>query len=499
MRSYSLFPLRPIGRMAVALMFIPGLLVGAVQSRSAPAAELPLPAARTVSFTVSQGTWLSLDVSPDGRTILFELLGDLYTMSIDGGAAQAITRGMAFDSEPRYSPDGRSIAFVSDRDGADNVWIADADGEHPVQVTHGRASAYVSPTWSADGRYLLVSERRRGPIFELWEYDRSGGEGVPLVRSEAGADPPARVATNVLGPSVSPDGRYVYYAVRSGTVAQGHNRRDFLQTFPMWQVGRLDLETRETRVITRAQGGGIRPLVSPDGRRLVYGSRLDGRTGLRLRDLQSGDDRWLVYPWNATIRNRAHRRGICCPIMHSSPTAAPSSYPLAAGRIAWIWPPERVARSSSQPGSSKSWGPAWPRRIAWPTDRSTFTTSDSRPCRPMGSGSRSPPSDAHGSRTGREAHRGCSTPTARLPSCLPGHPTDAGLPSFPGIATVDSCGRFPPREGRLYAFRRGLRTTPTRSGPGRPRDHRPGGVARGSARARAEPSRRPRLDIGRRR
>ena len=68
---------------------------------------LPMEPTRTVAFTTDEGTWLSLDVSPDGKTIIFELLGDLYTLPYRGGKATRITSGMAFDSQPSYSPDGK--------------------------------------------------------------------------------------------------------------------------------------------------------------------------------------------------------------------------------------------------------------------------------------------------------------------------------------------------------------------------------------------------------
>ncbi len=75
---------------------------------------LPLKPTRTVDFTTSEGTWISLDVSPDGQTLVFELLGDLYTLPLSGGEAKRITSGPAFDSQPRYSPDGKKIVFLSD-------------------------------------------------------------------------------------------------------------------------------------------------------------------------------------------------------------------------------------------------------------------------------------------------------------------------------------------------------------------------------------------------
>ncbi|PYQ24940.1 MAG: amidohydrolase, partial [Acidobacteria bacterium] len=120
--------------------------------------------ARKVEFTTDEGTWLSLDVSPDGKTILFELLGDLYAIPIEGGPAKRITGGMPFDSQPRYSPDGKTIAFISDRDGADNVWIARPDGSEPRQISKDQQSLFASPSWTPDGKYVIASRQTALPV-----------------------------------------------------------------------------------------------------------------------------------------------------------------------------------------------------------------------------------------------------------------------------------------------------------------------------------------------
>src|SRR5579863_8581676 len=119
--------------------------------------DLPLTPTRTVEFTTDEGTWISLDISPDGQTLIFDLLGDLYTMPVSGGEAKKITSGLAFSSQPRYSPDGKLITFVSDRSGAENVWISNADGSNPLQLSHDEQVEFTSPAFSPDGQFVLAS------------------------------------------------------------------------------------------------------------------------------------------------------------------------------------------------------------------------------------------------------------------------------------------------------------------------------------------------------
>ena len=143
---------------------------------------LPLEAGRAVSFTTDEGSWLSLDVSPDGQTLVFELLGDLYTVPISGGTATPVTSGMAFDSQPRYSPDGTKLLFISDRSGSNNLWVIDFAREDTLQVTKGKTSRYESPEWAPDGKYIVVSKSngRFGPT-KLWLLHADGGSGVALI------------------------------------------------------------------------------------------------------------------------------------------------------------------------------------------------------------------------------------------------------------------------------------------------------------------------------
>ena len=161
--------------------------------------SLPLKTDRTVSFETSEGTWISLDVSPDGKTIVFELSGDLYTMPVTGGAATRITSGPAFDSQPRWSPDGKRLVFLSDRSGAENIWLCDPDGSHSKALTKATNNLYASPDWTPDGKYIVVSRTSGvlGSVYELWLIHKDGGSGAAMLRVQAGPNQPPPM--NTLG------------------------------------------------------------------------------------------------------------------------------------------------------------------------------------------------------------------------------------------------------------------------------------------------------------
>src|ERR1043166_2804800 len=255
--------------------------------------SLPLRTTREVSFETTEGTWISLDVAPDGQTIVFELLGDLYTMPIAGGTATRITSGPAFDSQPRYSPDGKQIVFLSDRNGSENVWLCDSDGRNTKAVTKGDRSLFASPEWTPDGQYIVVSKTQMplGSTYELWLMHKDGGSGISITKDDRGFAPgqPGRTGTNALGAAFGPDARYIWYARHRGGF--GYNL-----TFPKWEIAIQDRQTGRVYNQTDLYGGAMRPVLSPDGKWLVYVTRYDAETGIRLRNLQTGDERWLVYP-----------------------------------------------------------------------------------------------------------------------------------------------------------------------------------------------------------
>jgi Tol biopolymer transport system component/imidazolonepropionase-like amidohydrolase len=248
---------------------------------------LPLKPTRTLEFTTNTGSWLSVDVSPDGETLVFDLLGDIYTMPAAGGEATPLTQGMAVDAQPRFSPDGTRIVFTSDRSGGEGVWIISLDRSDTTQITSGKRDKYDSPDWSPDGRYVFYT---KGTKLHMSHVD--GGSGIEVMRQPEGAGGGGRGgASNLrhMGAAVSPDGRYVWFAQRSG-------QWQYNTALPDYQLVVYDRETGETSSRSSRIGSAFRPTLSPDGRWLVYGTRYEGQTGLVLRDLQDGSEKWLAYP-----------------------------------------------------------------------------------------------------------------------------------------------------------------------------------------------------------
>ncbi len=255
--------------------------------------DLPLKAERTIAFNTKEVTWMSLDIAPDGKSIVFELLGDLYTLPITGGKATRITSGLALDTQPRYSPDGKRIVFVSDRTGNENLWLlemgktindttAAVDSTGLLQLTKGAGSAYASPEWTPDGNYIIASKLTSGlGVNHLWMYHVEGGSGVDLNAKEK--------ERNAIGAAFGADGRYIYISTKVGRWGYDLRSLDF-------QIAMYDRDNGKVFPLSGQVGGGVRPAVSPDGKWLVYASRSDAKTGYRLRNLESGAEQWLAYP-----------------------------------------------------------------------------------------------------------------------------------------------------------------------------------------------------------
>ncbi len=273
---------------------------------------------REINFSTSEGTWMSADLSPDGSWIVFDLLGHIYRMPASGGDAVAITQnsGVALNFQPRISPDGRTIAFITDRRGQYNLWLMNADGSSPRPVFSDLNVAAYEPAWTPDGQFIVVRRAARGgggggeggaAAGGIWMYHRDGGSGTQLVAAGAGGNNSAPA-----WPTISGDGRFLFYQVGMNVeprepLAGSLQLRRF--TFKTGEV--VDITAGESGSAAAARfssGGAAAPEVSPDGRWLAFarqipdgvlefkGHRFGPRTALWLRDLRSGAERLLMDP-----------------------------------------------------------------------------------------------------------------------------------------------------------------------------------------------------------
>ncbi len=244
-----------------------------------------------VPIQTDDATWMDVDVSPDGRTIAFTVLGDIYTMPITGGPPRRIAEGLAWEVHPRFSPDGRRIAFTSDRGGADNIWVMNADGSDKRQVTKEDFRLLNQPTWSPDGRFIVAKKhfttQRSLGTGELWMYHVSGGGGVAIVER---AD---EALQKELGePVYAPDGGAVYYT-RNTTPGKTFIYAQDSQS-GIFAIEKVDLETGEVTTAVDGFGGAVRPAPSPDGTEIAFVRRDKDQSQLWIKDIASGRER-MIY------------------------------------------------------------------------------------------------------------------------------------------------------------------------------------------------------------
>jgi Tol biopolymer transport system component len=391
---------------ALAVLLVPTPFAQSRQDNDKAAADatrsrsLPLITPRRLSFTATEGTWLSLNLSPDGQTLVFELLGDLYTLPVAGGEATRITNGQAYDMQPAFSPDGRRIAFISDRNGSENVWIANADGTKVRAVTTTERENYMSPIWTPDGEYVIAAKGA-----QLWLYHQNGGSGVQMTgaAAPAAAGAAAPAAPALVGPAFSPDPRFLWVNVRGNVPAGFITRtsedpsdanydphrdiRSSARQVGPYQIGQFDRQTGRLHVRTHEHEGAFRPVPSPDGRWLVYATRFDSRPALKVLDLTTGEDRWLRMD---VQRDDSEGGGARDRDVYPASAFTPDSRAIITSYGGKIW---RVAVPTGEateiPFSAKVDQPLGPLvRFDYPIDDEKLTVSQIRGARPSPDGRR---------------------------------------------------------------------------------------------------------------
>src|SRR5262245_31967601 len=248
----------------------------------------PFPYDVTVNVDVDEGTWMNVDVSPDGKEIAFDLLGDIYVMPATGGEAHALTSGIAWDMQPRYSPDGKWIAFTSDRSGGDNIWVMSRDGKDAKQVTKESFRLPNSPAWTPDSQYIAARKHYTGTrslgAGEIWLYHRTGGEGLQMTKRPTEQKDDGEPAF-----STDASGRYLYWSADTTPGKIFEYNKD--PNGQIYVIKRLDRETGKILSYVTGPGGAIRPTPSPDGKALAFVRRVRYKSVLFLKDLDSGIER----------------------------------------------------------------------------------------------------------------------------------------------------------------------------------------------------------------
>ncbi|WP_392341474.1 amidohydrolase family protein [uncultured Shewanella sp.] len=238
-----------------------------------------------IDINVTEGTWMNVNVSPDGEHIVFDLLGDIYQIPIAGGEAKPLAQGIAWQMQPVYSPDGKYIAFTSDEDGGDNIWIMNADGTNPHAITTETFRLLNSPAWSPDSQYLVARKHFTGTrslgAGEVWMFHVAGGEGVKLTERP-------NEQKDLGEPAYSPDGRYIYFSQDATPGKTFHYSKDSVKG--IYKIKRYDTQTGDIEVLIEGTGGAIRPTPSPDGKTLAYIKRDGFQSTLYSLDLKSGEE-----------------------------------------------------------------------------------------------------------------------------------------------------------------------------------------------------------------
>ncbi|SDS11230.1 amidohydrolase family protein [Gramella sp. MAR_2010_147] len=244
---------------------------------------------KTMTLNTTEGTWMNLDVSPDGKTLVFDLLGDIYKMPISGGKATILRTGIPYEVQPRFSPDGSKISFTSDAGGGDNIWVMDTNGKNAKQITEEKFRLLNNAVWTPDGNSLIARKHftsgRSLGAGEMWQYHIAAKEGLQITERKNDQQ-------DVNEPSITADGKYLFYSEDMYPGGNFQYNKD--PNKQIYVIKRYDFETGETITITGGPGGAARPEVSPDGKKLAFVKRIRTKSVLFIHDLETGEE-WPVF------------------------------------------------------------------------------------------------------------------------------------------------------------------------------------------------------------
>ncbi len=237
-----------------------------------------------IEINVNEGTWMSLDISPDGQTLVFDLLGDIYALPIEGGLAKPLTSGMAWDMQPKFSPDGDLIAFSSDANGSHDIWLMDRSGKQKYALTNQSLHPISNPAWSPDGRFLVarkhIASESSSDAGEIWLYQRASENSERVL-------PAMPQHFNRGEPVFAPDGNEIYFS--QGSIHSEISRNNPQVHAEIYQIRSVNRETGELTDQINGPGGAVRPTPSPDGKKIAFVRRLNQQTSLMVKDMTTGE------------------------------------------------------------------------------------------------------------------------------------------------------------------------------------------------------------------
>ncbi|MFN0178557.1 MAG: amidohydrolase family protein [Gemmatimonadales bacterium] len=264
-----LLPIQAVAGLLLAVMAVP------CAAQAWDVEKSTAPATARLDFVATEGTWMNLDVSPDGETIVFDLLGHIYQMPIGGGEARPLTSGRSWNMFPRFSPEGSRILFTSDRTGVEDLWYLERASGGLVNVTKAASPVYQG-SWSKDGRFVYGSAYDESLRIQAFQFGLHGS------RQELHRTGVFQPATHFID---DPARGRIYFEHRDRTLYASGARIKF-----------YDKETGRIGVLVERPGGAANPALSPDGRWLAYVHRDFQTSELVVHDLETGQERAIYRP-----------------------------------------------------------------------------------------------------------------------------------------------------------------------------------------------------------
>jgi Tol biopolymer transport system component/imidazolonepropionase-like amidohydrolase len=229
------------------------------------------PTTKPISINLREGTNMAAALSPDGRTLMIDVQGSLWTLPASGGPAKRVTDEFLDARQPAWAPDNRRVAFQGYADGVWHIYVMNADGSGLRAITSGPFDDR-EPSWSRDGNRIAFSSDRSGN-YDVFDLDVASGTIRQLTSNPA----------NDYAPAYSPVDATIAF------VSEREDRRG------IWA---LDLATASERSLAPAAGAVSAPSWNPDGSKVIYNVIANNRSSLLIdgREITRDED---VFPFRA--------------------------------------------------------------------------------------------------------------------------------------------------------------------------------------------------------